>query len=283
VGDQLETTFGFIRSFMALPLLLKDRIIGVLTMSYPEPGYFTAHHAELAGAIAQQAAIAIENARLYARAQDVATLEERARLARELHDSVTQALFSMTLHARSVQMQLERAGMAEEAHLRTGVQQLVDLAQGALAEMRALIFELRPGALQEEGLVAALRKHAAALSAREEVAIEVRTSADRIALAAAVEEQLYRLAQEALNNAVKHARARDITVCLDPTNDGGLGLQVCDDGIGFDPKVIPPGHLGLTTMADRARLLGGTLEITSAPGQGTEVRVMIPGALAPSE
>lgn len=278
VGDQLTTTFGYVRSFMSIPMMLKDRVIGAMSLAHAEPNYFTEEHATIAFAMAQQAAVAIENARLYARAQEVATLEERQRLARELHDSVTQGLFSMTLHARSIQLQLEREGIPRESRIAQGVQQLTDLSQGALAEMRALIFELRPGALQEEGLTAALRKHAAALSAREEVRIEVHAPVDRLRVSAEVEEQLYRLAQEALHNAVKHAHAACIVIRIELLEDGRIRLEVTDNGVGFDVRKVPPGHLGLVTMADRGRMLSGELTIRSELGWGTTISIVVPSA-----
>jgi PAS domain S-box-containing protein len=283
VGDQLTSTFGYIRSFMSIPMMLKDRVIGAMTLSHSQPNYFTEEHASIAFAMAQQAAIAIENARLYTQAQEVATLEERQRLARELHDSVTQGLFSMTLHARSVQLQLEREGIPRDSRIAQGIQQLNDLTQGALAEMRALIFELRPGALQEEGLTAALRKHAAALSAREEVRIEVHAPIDRIALNTQTEAQLYRVAQEALHNAVKHAHAACIIARIELLEHGNVRLEVSDNGVGFDPSNVPPGHLGLQTMADRCRLVGGEITTHSALGRGTTILILVPNAIKKAE
>jgi signal transduction histidine kinase len=279
VGDQLTTTFAYVRSFMSIPMMLKDRVIGAMSLAHSQPNYFTEEHATIAFAMAQQAAIAIENARLYTRAQEVATLEERQRLARELHDSVTQGLFSMTLHARSVQLQLEREGIPRDSRVAQGIQQLNDLTQGALAEMRALIFELRPGALQEEGLTAALRKHAAALGAREEIRIEVHAPIDRIPLRAQTEEQLYRLAQEALHNAVKHAHAASITTRIELLEDGQVRLEVSDNGVGFDPTNVPPGHLGLLTMADRGRMAGGELIVRSQLGRGTTISITVQNAV----
>ncbi|HET8627773.1 MAG TPA: histidine kinase, partial [Thermomicrobiales bacterium] len=239
--------FPYSRSWLRVPLTAKGETIGMLSISHREPSYYTAHHADLALAIANQAAVAIENARLYARAQEAAALEERQRLARELHDSVTQALFSTTLHARAAQLAIERADLPPDGPAARGVAQLRELTQGALAEMRALIFELRPGALAEEGLVAALRKQAAALAAREGLAVAVEAPEGRVPLDPAVEEHLYRIAQEALHNAVKHAGASRAVVRL-ATGDGALTLEVADDGRGFDPAAPRPGHLGLGTM-----------------------------------
>jgi signal transduction histidine kinase len=221
-----------------------------------------------------------ENARL---AVAEAVTKERLRFARDLHDSVTQELFSMTLHARTTIKNLDRAGTPADDPLREQVQILSDLAQSALAEMRMLIFELRPGALAEEGLVAAVRKLAAAVSAREGIAIEVDAPAERLPLGHPTEEHLYRFVQEALNNIVKHADARRAVVRLAEKRDGRLVVEVRDDGAGFDPAALHPGHMGLETMAGRARELGGDYTLTTAPGAGTTVRITLPGAGMPKE
>jgi signal transduction histidine kinase len=256
-------------------MILKGEILGVLTLASAQPNHFTERHATLALAVGRQAAVAVENARLYDQARQWAAAEERARLARELHDSVTQALFSMTLHARTTHMYLEREGIDPASPLARSVRQLSDLTQGALAEMRALLFELRPGSLREEGLAAALRKQAAAIGAREELTVDVQAPPGRITLDETIEAQLYRLAQEALHNVVKHARATHVQLCL-VLDDEVVTLEVTDDGVGFDPAVQHPGHMGLTTMAERAAALGGRLDVRSTPGKGTSVRVSVP-------
>ena len=202
----------------------------------------------------------------------MAALEERQRLARELHDSVTQALFSTTLHARAAQLAFEQTGLDADGPLGRSIADVRELTQGALAEMRALIFELRPGALAEEGLTQALRKQAAALSAREGIDILVDLPQDRLSLSVTTEEHLYRIVLEALHNTVKHAGAEHAWVRL-TRNDRELTFEVIDDGAGFDPAQPAPGHMGLHTMTDRANAIGATLSIDSAPGQGTTVRI----------
>ncbi|MHB8646804.1 MAG: sensor histidine kinase [Thermomicrobiales bacterium] len=223
-----------------------------------------------------------ENARL---AVAEAVAKERLRFARELHDSVTQELFSMTLHARTTLKNLDRAGTPATDPVRQEVKILSDLAQAALAEMRMLIFELRPGALAEEGLVSAVRKLAASLSAREEIAIDVDAPSDRLPLATNAEEHLYRLVQEALNNIVKHAGARRAVVEMEIVEGGDrLVIAIRDDGKGFDATIAHPGHMGLETMATRAKELGGECAIVSTPGDGTTVRITVPlNAPAPDQ
>ena len=274
IGAGLDSNFSHVRSFMAVPLMLGDRFTGLLTLAHRQPGYYSTEQLRLASAMADQAVVAIENARLYEQAQHVAAHEERSRLARELHDSVTQALFSMTLHARAAQMAARNAKVDPEGAVASNLEQLSQLTQAALAEMRALIFELRPDALQEEGLAAALRKHAAALSARSGTTIEVQAPDGRIGLAPATEEHLYGIAREALHNAVKHSGSE--TVCVQLTVEGTmLRLTVSDRGGGFDASISRPGHLGMKTMRERARMLGGELTVESSSGQGTTIRVTV--------
>jgi PAS domain S-box-containing protein len=208
-------------------------------------------------------------AELRRQAGELAAGEERAHLARELHDSVTQALFSMTLVSRSVELLLERDPEAAREQLT----QLRDLQREALAEMRALIFELRPGNLEQDGLVRALKTHATALQGRLGLPIVVESDlTERLPLAA--EEALYRIAQEALHNVVKHAVAHQVRVEV-RRHHGGVRLRVEDDGKGFDPTSVAEGHLGLAGMRVRAERLGAVFACTSRIGQGTTVEVVL--------
>jgi len=203
-------------------------------------------------------------------ATELATAGERARLARELHDSVTQALFSMTLTTRSVELLVDRD--PEGAKRMLG--ELRSLERDALAEMRALIFELRPGHLEELGLEQALRMHATAVQGRTGLPIAVACApVERAPLA--VEDALYRIAQEAIHNVVKHAGAHSVDVRLDQ-EAGALRLRVADDGAGFDPAAVPAGRMGLTSMRSRAEGVGGRLVIDSTPGAGTRLKVAVP-------
>lgn len=200
---------------------------------------------------------------------------ERQRIARDLHDSVSQSLFSTTLHVRTAQHALEREGLDAAGPVGEELSEIGQLTRGALAEMRALIFELRPGALAEEGLVAAFTKQALALSAREGLVIEVDGPGERLPLGPQVEEQLYRLGQEALANVVKHARASSATVRI-ATKDDTVSMEMSDDGRGFDPAAVGREHFGLRSMRGRVADLGGRLEVTSALGHGTVLRVEVP-------
>ena len=275
VGDLvLRRPFSLIRSWLAVPLALKERVIGMMTCSRLEPDAFDRRDASLMLAIANQAAVAIENARLYEQAQTLAALVERQRLARELHDSVSQALYGIALGARTARALLDR----DPDRVAEPLDYVLQLAEAGLTEMRALIFELRPESLETEGLVGALVKQAEAVRARHRVAVET-SLCDEPDVPLALKEALYRIAQEALHNAVKHARAARVELRL-ACDAGGIGLEVADDGVGFDPSGAFPGHLGLRSMRERVAALGGTLEIDSAPGRGTRVRARIPSPTA---
>lgn len=266
----LDSSFSYVRSWMAVPLIVNERLVGVLTLNGAEPGLYTPHQAELVLGIASQAAIAIENARLYEQAQELAALEERQRLARELHDSVSQALFGIGLGARTARAQLER----DVAQAAQSIDYVLSLTQSGMAEMRALIFELRPESLEKEGLVQALTKQTDAVRARYEISVSP-TLCDEPAVPLPVKEALYRIGQEALHNAVKHARPHSVEVSLEQ-NEREIVLQIQDDGDGFDTGGSFPGHLGLHSMRERAQRVGGILEVQSKTGEGTRVRVRVP-------
>ncbi len=259
-----------------LPLVSGREFFGELHVHLPAGSRFGDDDADYLLAMADHAALAIQNAALFLEQRETVGAAERQRLARELHDSVSQALFSMTMHARTAERRLEPLGVQADL-ARAEVARLQELTRGALAEMRALIFELRPGALAEEGLGAALAKQAAAIASREQVQIEVDAPTHRLPLPATAEEHLYRIALEAMHNAVKHARPRriELAISIDDTA-GQVALHVADDGIGFDTSVEHLGHLGLGTMRERATSLGGTATLDSVPGAGTRVTVVVP-------
>jgi signal transduction histidine kinase len=228
----------------------------------------------LAAIVSERRRAALELAEAQRREGERAALE-RQRIARDLHDSVSQSLFSTTLHVRTAQRALALEGLDATGPVGQELSEVGQLTRGALAEMRALILELRPGALAEEGLVAALTKQASALSAREGLVIEVDGPDERLPLGPEVEEQLYRLGQEALANVVKHAGASSATVRIAAEEETVL-VEVSDDGRGFDPAAVGPEHFGLRSMRGRVADLGGRLEVMSAPGHGTVLRVEVP-------
>jgi GAF domain-containing protein/HAMP domain-containing protein len=259
------------RSELCVPLKTKEAVIGVLDVQSDRQDAFDESDLVVLQSLANQAAVTIENARLYEQAQQVAVLEERQRLARELHDSVTQSLYGVTLYAEAA-ARLLRADKTQVAaeHLR----EVRQTAQEALREMRLLIFELRPPVLEQEGLVAALEVRLEAVEGRSGLGTEFHVEG-AIHLEPDVEEGLYRIAQEALNNALKHAQAHIVKVqlCQDHRR---VMLEVADDGIGFDPaSAKEQSGLGLSGMEERAAALGARMAVESWPKEGTSVKVEV--------
>jgi signal transduction histidine kinase len=225
----------------------------------------------LLASIADQVGVAVEHARLYQQAEQLAVMEERERLARDLHDSVTQSLYSLTLFAEAGRRSI-RTGDLERAE--SFLARLADTAQDALKEMRLLVYELRPPALEREGLVGAIQQRLGAVERRAGVKAHLLVD-DMVRLPASVEEELYRIAQEALNNALKHATATSVTVRIRIVNEH-VELEIVDDGIGFDPATTGNGGgMGLANMRERVEKLGGTFQVASALGQGTTVSVNV--------
>jgi len=208
---------------------------------------------------------------LYEQAQELAALQERQRLAHELHDSVSQALYGISLGAHTAQEALEGSDPEQAV---ASIEYVIALAEAGLAEMRALIFELRPESLEREGLVAALMKQVAALRARYKLTVEA-DLADEPDLSLEMKHACYRIAQEALHNIVKHARASTVVLRL-ARQEREVTIEVHDNGRGFDPTGPFPGHFGLSSMRERVTKMGGTLTIESVPGQGTCIRVRVP-------
>jgi signal transduction histidine kinase len=261
------------RSFLGVPVIARGRVIGAVYLTEKlGGGSFTVEDERLIGLLAAHAAIAIENARLHERSRELSIVEERNRLARELHDNVTQRLFGVALAVESAETLLERdAGAAGEELARVR-----ELARGAMEELRAVVFELRPASLEAEGLGTVLRKHVDVLRRVSGRPIEL-CVADPPRLPGASAAQVFRIAQEALQNALRHAEAEHIEVRLEGNGNGTLLLSVADDGRGFDPtrRAVRGRRLGLTSMEERAEELGGTLAIDSTVGEGTRVRLEV--------
>ncbi|MBC7271564.1 MAG: GAF domain-containing sensor histidine kinase [Streptomyces sp.] len=276
--------------FLGLPIRDGDEIIGALYLanklcpagehSPHPPGDrpdgacgFTQDDEELLGILAQHAAIALTNARLYERSRELTIVEERSRLAHELHDAVSQKLFSLRLTAQAATALVDR----DPARAKGELQQVAALAAEAADELRAAVVELRPAALDEDGLVATLRTQIQVLD-RAHTARVTFTARGVRALPASQEEALLRVAQEALHNALRHSGAEHVDVTLE-RRGGGAVLRITDDGIGFDPGTVRHAgrHLGLVSMRDRAGGAGGRLTVQSAPGKGTTIEMEAPG------
>jgi signal transduction histidine kinase len=265
---------GF-HSLAVAPLISRGEVLGTLFVVTRGHREFSQQDIELLTSIGGQVGVAVENAQLYEQAQQVAVVEERQRLARELHDSVTQALHSSSLLAEAGR-RLASTGDVERT--RGYLARLGEISQQALKEMRLLVYELRPLALREVGLVGALQQRLDAVERRAGVEAHLEVEGE-IGLPVVVEEELYRIAQEALNNALKHAEPTSVVVAIrikgEPSGQR-VELEVVDDGTGFDTDAVgDKGGMGLVSMGERAEKLGGTLQITSVPGKGTRVRVRL--------
>jgi signal transduction histidine kinase len=265
--------------FLGLPVRDGDDVIGALFLANkncpkPQGGCgFTEEDEELLGILAQHAAIALTNARLYERSRELTIAEERSRLAHELHDAVSQKLFSLRLTAQAAAALVDRDPERAKGEL----QQVTALAAEAADELRAAVVELRSAALEDDGLVATLRTQIQVLD-RAHTARVTFTSHGVRALPSAQEEALLRVAQEALHNALRHSGADHVDVTLDRIG-GGAVLRVTDDGCGFDPRTVRRAgrHLGLVSMRDRASGVGGSLTVESLPGKGTTIEMEVPG------
>ncbi|MBY8846429.1 GAF domain-containing sensor histidine kinase [Streptomyces sp. SP2-10] len=265
--------------FLGLPIKDGEEVLGALFLANkrcPKPEGscgFTQEDEGLLAILAQHAAIALTNARLYERSRELTIAEERSRLAQELHDAVSQKLFSLRLTAQAAAALVDR----DPARAKGELHQVASLAAEAADELRAAVVELRPAALDEDGLIATLRTQTQVLD-RAHTARVTFTSNGFRALPASQEEALLRVAQEALHNALRHSGAAHVAVSVE-RRGGGAVLRVTDDGDGFDPTAVRRAgrHLGLVSMRDRAGGVGGALTVESAPGKGTTIEMEVPG------
>ncbi|MFJ2651762.1 GAF domain-containing sensor histidine kinase [Streptomyces sp. NPDC087420] len=265
--------------FLGLPVRDGDETLAALFLANktpPGPGGgcgFTEEDEELLGILAQHAAIALTNARLHERSRELTIAEERSRLAHELHDAVSQKLFSLRLTAQAAAALVDR----DPARAKDELQQVTALAAEAAEELRAAVVELRPAALDEDGLVHTLRTQIHVLDRAHSARVTFDSFSVR-ALPAAQEEALLRVAQEALHNALRHSGADRVDVTL-ARRGPGVVLGVTDNGTGFDPRAVRRAgrHLGLVSMRDRAGGVGGRLSVQSAPGRGTTIEMEVPG------
>lgn len=260
---------GF-RAVLAVPLIVKDEVYGNLALYYNEPREFSTDEIDLAITFCDQGALAIENARLQTQVEEIAVATERHRLARELHDAVTQSLFSASLIADI----LPRLWDRDQQEARRRLAELRQLTRGAMAEMRTLLLELRPAALIEGKLSEVMRHLTEAINSRTQTAISLTVEGD-YAILPDVQVGLYRITQEALNNVVKHAKANWAKVGLN-YEPNQIKLYIEDDGRGFDTTNISSEHLGIGIMRERAENMGASLKLKSQKGRGTRIDVVWP-------
>lgn len=265
LDDQAGLLLQGVHAWMWVPVAVKNRVVGSVGVAHVERDYFTAHHADLALTVANQAAIALVNAELFEHAQALAAMQERQRLAQNLHDAVNQSLFSAGLIADV----LPRLWDRDQDEARKSLVDLRRLTRAAQAEMRALLAELRPSALTDTDLGDLLHLLGNALAGRVNIPVVV-TVAKEVVLPAEVQVAFYRICQEALNNITKHAKASQVEIDLQHA-DGAVELRVHDDGKGFEEGPVLAGHYGLSMMRERAEAVGAVLTITSQPGHGTEL------------
>jgi signal transduction histidine kinase len=259
------------RSFLGVPIRARDEVIGAFYLTEKtDADVFDEDDQELIELLAAHASIAITNARLYEQSRELSILSERNRLALELHDVVSQKLFSVMLTAEAAATQIDRDLVVARAQL----ERVRELAGEALEELRSLILGLRPPDLERDGLAGTLRKEVEMVARTHGTDVELHVDPAFGSDGDEREPSLLRIAHEALHNAVRHANASHVTVRLGGEN-GRLVIEVSDDGVGFDPQApaVRSRHLGLTSMEERARELNGRLRIRSAPGHGTTVRV----------
>ena len=260
-----------LQAYAGVTIRAKGRILGVLSVFRDSKRPFLEEDVSLLDSVADQIGVAVENNRLRRQAEQLAVVEERARLARDLHDSVTQALYSITLFAAAGR-RLVQSGQRQA--LDEMLAELSAAAQQALKEMRLLLYRLRPSALQQGSLAGALRQRLDAVEKR--AGIDFRLIVEHFSeLPAAAEEAFYYIAQEALNNSLKHAAATTVIVRLYHSDEGCVILEVADDGRGFDLAATRSDGMGLLTMHERAEKLGGKLSVESAPGSGTTVKASL--------
>ncbi|MEV0713220.1 GAF domain-containing sensor histidine kinase [Asanoa sp. NPDC050611] len=257
-----------LRDFLGMPITHGDEILGALYLANKRGGEFDRDDEDLLRILAGHAAIALINARLYERSRELSVLEERDRIARELHDSVAQKLFSLRLTADAAAALVARD--PDRAAAQLGV--VRGLAGEASDELRAIVVGMRPADLVSEGLDAALRKQVRLLDRVHAARVSLRVREPVPRVAPHREDAAYRVAQEALHNALRHADARTVEVRL--FVDGALVIEVCDDGTGLRPT--DQASLGLTSMRERAASAGGRLVVSTGPGKGTTVRVEVP-------
>jgi signal transduction histidine kinase len=258
------------RVSLIVPLIVDRRVLGLLHLEYDQAVLITSQQTDLARLLANQAAVAMENARLYEDRKRATAWTERRRLARDLHDSLAQALFAIVLNVESAR-DLVGIDVKQTANILDVVH---GAAESSLADVRALISELYSECLETDGLVQVLSRQAATVAALYGVRIDTDLGAEPTASLAA-KEAAFRIAQEALNNAAQHARARLVNLEMCVEGDA-MVLDVRDDGIGFDSLAAYPGHLGLTSMRERAAGVGGSLSLQAVPGFGAWVHAEIP-------
>jgi signal transduction histidine kinase len=260
------------KSWLGVPMMEGNRVTGILSVqNLDRENAFNESDVRLLQMFAASMSIALENARLYEQARQLAILEERQRLGRELHDSVTQSLYGISLYAQAATGNI-KAGQIDQAA--QYLKEIQNTAQESLADMRLLIHELKPPILDQEGLISALQNRLNSVENRAMINSNIQSNL-RDRLPSHIEEGLYQIAREALNNVIKHAHAKNVSIRIQRESKF-IVMEISDDGIGFEPDTAhPEGRLGLVNMQERSQSHGWRLAIESSPGIGTRVKVEI--------
>lgn len=275
--EQIKGIFSNVRSFLGIPLKMNDDLVGVLVLLHSQCGYYTTRHAEQAVKFARQVTSALENDCLYQQVRNLATLEERARLARELHDELAQALGFINIKATLISELLEQERVAEA---QANLKELKEIARDTYTDVRDEIFNLRTTVSSEDEFIPKLSEYLEKYQQHHQETIDLLISglaASRIPVE--VGNQIIRIIQEALNNVRKHAQASTVTIRIITKSTRQIIIRVEDDGRGFDLKKLKEGdnaRFGLQIMRERAESVGGRLLIDTAPGQGTRLEVVLP-------
>jgi signal transduction histidine kinase len=259
-------------AYVGVPMRSKGKVLGVLGALRQVDKQFSVEEVALLASIADQVGVAIENAQLYEQAQSLAIFEERRRLARDLHDSVTQSIYSVTLFAEAARRLIGDRNIEQTQYY---LEELRETALHSLKELRLLVYELRPSLLEEEGLIGALQQRLSTVEERAGVTTAFELP-EEFEVPSKIETDLYYIAQEALNNSLKHSGAIAVSLNLELIN-GSINMRISDNGAGFDPESLREGGgIGLNSMRERTEGLNGSFSISSSLGEGTEVRVEIP-------
>jgi two-component system NarL family sensor kinase len=262
-----------LRYHASIPLYAHGKKMGVMNVASPDWRQLSPDDLRILYTVGDMVGIAIERARLFSHSADIGAAQERNRIAREIHDTLAQGLTAITLQLETADALLESQPQVQRAH--HAVQQALDLARANLDEARRSVMDLRAAPLEDRTLIDALTAMLDLCRERDGINVSLEVSGDSRTLPARIEMALYRMAQEALTNVARHAKAKNVSVDLTYMPDE-IRLTIQDNGIGFDPDQIPKGRYGLIGLNERAHLLNGALEICSAPGEGTNISVTLP-------
>ncbi|MEV6904565.1 GAF domain-containing protein [Amycolatopsis sp. NPDC051372] len=263
-------------SFVAAPLISHNGVLGYLSAFYPPGRNPDPDEIYFLSAVADQAAVTIDHAGMIVDSRARAAMEERRKLASDLHDSIVQEMFSLSMHARAIGLTNEASGAEAVAKIRADAARVVDLSQSVVKSFRAMIAELRLPQPKERSVVTSIREWVAATSRDTDLAVKVVDEVGEIDLLPDQQEEVWYFIREAYHNVTKHARAKNAVIRFAQRREESrtlLVIETSDDGVGFQERSSLPGHVGLISLSERAGRLGGKLTIVTAPGNGTLVRL----------